>query len=117
MRELVDKDQIERADKGWSKRPIEDLEILRYELGPRSNFVRWEKKLKEYAYQHFGQLGHIVEYGTKWTPPEIETPDGDYFEDDTFGFKLRALMKRIDLREAIIQQLDSDKPKLFAIII
>ena len=76
----------------------------------------FEKAMSIYALREFGNLGHLIELGRYWDPPEIEMPNRDDFNEyeDPFGLRRADLLEQVKARRRLIEDMKAKRASFFA---
>lgn len=102
---------------GYKPGSIPELPVLRY--GRNSNYEEFKRKITLYAEREYKQLASFFRTNAYFEVPALEgtfDPEELLAENDPFGIVRAQLIEETRLRVRLVNQMNNDKPALFAVI-
>lgn len=94
-----------------------EFETLKLVNGICTNFVLFRKSASDYLRSELGEVATLLITNEEFIPQDIDLPEVPWNdESDPHGIERRKLLKKVELREVKLAELDEAKVKLFAML-
>ncbi len=97
---------------------VAELDVFTYDADKPaiSRFHAAKKKLSTYLGSRFGFNAHIIDHLEEYHFEEPEQPDEEELDHDPYNFTRRKYEKKLDAYLARVEEYNSNKPKVYAVI-